>query len=128
MILKKTKWSTKNFFESFNFALNGIKYVFSSQRNIWIQTTFALISVALGFLFNISANEWIVLSLTIALVLFAEFINTAVETTIDLITEEYNQKAKIVKDVSAGAVLVTAFNSVIVGLIIFAERIINLIF
>lgn len=126
--MKKTKWSTKNFFESLKYALDGVKYVFNSQRNIWIQSVFAIIVVGLGMFFKISAIEWLVLSITIFLVIFAEFINTVVETTIDLITEEKNEKAKIAKDVAAGAVLITAINSIIVGLIIFAERLINLIF
>lgn len=127
-MLKKTKWTTKNFFESFKCALNGAKYVFTSQRNILIQNVIGIIIILLGIFFKISITEWIFLSLTIALVIFAEFVNTAVETTVDLITEEKNEKAKIAKDVSAGAVLITALNSIIVGLIIFAGRIINLIF
>lgn len=124
--MKKTKWTTKNFFESFKCALTGIKYVFTSQRNILIQLVFAIVVVLIGFLFRISYIEWVVLILTISLVLFAEFINTAIETTVDLITEEYNKKAKISKDISAGAVLITSINSIIVGIIIFGERIINL--
>lgn len=126
--MKKTKWTTKNFFESFKCALRGIKYGLSSQRNILIQLFFAILVVALGAFFKISKVEWVILSLTITLVLFAEFVNTAVETTIDLITEEYNEKAKLAKDIAAGGVLITAINSVIVGLVIFTGRIINLFF
>ena len=126
--MKKTKWATKNFWESFKYSINGVKYVFTTQRNIIIQLIFGILAVILGFVFKISLFEWLILSITIFLVLFAEFMNTAIETTIDLITEEYNEKAKIIKDVAAGAVLITALNSIIVGLIIFLERIIKLIF
>lgn len=126
--MKKTKWTTKNFFESFKCALNGIKYGLSSQRNLWIQSVIAIIAILLGIFFKISNLEWVVLSLTIAFVLFAELVNTAIETTVDLITEEFSEKAKFAKDVSAGAVLISAINSVVVGLIIFAGRIIDLIF
>ena len=126
--MKKTKWATKNFWESFKYSINGVKYVFTTQRNIIIQLIFGILAVILGFLFKISLFEWLILSITIFLVLFAEFMNTAIETTVDLITEEYNEKAKIIKDVAAGAVLITALNSIIVGLIIFLERIIKLIF
>lgn len=126
--MKKTKWATKNFWESFKCSVNGIKYVFTSQRNIIIQSLFGIMAIVLGFLFKISFGEWLALSITIFLVIFAECINTAIETTIDLITEDYNEKARIAKDVAAGAVLVTVINSIVVGLIIFAERIINLIF
>ncbi len=126
--MKKTKWATKNFWESFKYSINGVKYVFTTQRNIIIQLIFGILAVILGFVFKISLFEWLILSITIFLVLFAEFMNTAIETTVDLITEEYNEKAKIIKDVAAGAVLITAVNSIIVGLIIFLERIIKLIF
>lgn len=126
--MKKTKWATKNFWESFKYSINGVKYVFTTQRNIIIQLIFGILAVILGFVFKISLFEWLILSITIFLVLFAEFMNTAIETTIDLITEEYNEKAKIIKDVAAGAVLITAVNSIIVGLIIFLGRIIKLIF
>lgn len=126
--MKKTKWATKNFWESFKYSINGVKYVFTTQRNIIIQLIFGILAVILGVLFKISLFEWLILSITIFLVLFAEFMNTAIETTVDLITEEYNEKAKIIKDVAAGAVLITALNSIIVGLIIFLERIIKLIF
>ena len=126
--MKKTKWTTKNFFESLKCAFNGIKYIFSSQRNIYIQIIIAIIIVIMGFFFKISNVEWLILCLTISLVLFAEFVNTAIETAVDLVTEEYNEKAKIAKDVSAGAVLITALSSIIVGLIIFTEKIINIIF
>ena len=124
--MKKTKWTTKSFFKSFKCALNGIKYVFCSQRNILIQTVFAIIAITLGFVFKISLAEWGILSLTIAFVIFAECFNTAVETTVDLVTEDYNEKAKLAKDIAAGSVLISALNSIVVGLIIFAGRIINL--
>ena len=126
--MEKTKWSTKNFFESLKYAINGVKYVFRSQRNILIQSVFTLIAVLCGIFFRISAMEWCILSITIALVIFAELMNTAIETTIDLVTEEPNEKAKIAKDVAAGAVLITAVNSIIVGLVIFAGKLINIFF
>ena len=53
---------------------------------------------------------------------------TAVETVVDLVTEEYNEKAKIAKDVAAGAVLISAINSVAMGLIIFMDKILEMIF
>ena len=126
--MKKTKWATNNFFKSFKCALNGIIYVFTSQRNIIIQSLIGIIVILLGVFLKISVIEWLILTLTISLVFFAEFINTSIETTVDLITESYNEKAKAAKDIAAGAVVIMAVNSIIVGLIIFLERIINLMF
>lgn len=126
--MKHTKWATNNFWQSLKYAINGIKYVFLTQRNILIQSFIGITIIILGFSFNISKSEWLILVLTIFLVLFSEFINTAIETTVDLFTEEYNEKAKIAKDVAAGAVLITSINSIIIGIIIFSEKIINFIF
>lgn len=123
--MKNTKWSTSSFWMSFKCAINGIKYVFRTQRNIVIQVVLGFIAIVLGIFFKISNIEWLILSLTIALVLFAEFVNTAIETTVDLFTEEYNEKAKIAKDVAAGGVVITAINSIVVGVIILGEKIIN---
>lgn len=123
--MKNTKWSTSSFLKSFQYAINGVKYVLGTQRNILIQSVFGILAIALGFILKISAIDWLILSITIALVLFAEFVNTAIETTVDLFTEEYNEKAKIAKDVAAGGVVITAINSIVVGIIIFCERIIN---
>lgn len=72
----------------------------------------------MGLWLRLDIQQWAILVLTIALVLFAEMINTVVEAVVDLITEEQHSLAKVAKDVSAGAVLVTAIAAVLVGLLI----------
>jgi undecaprenol kinase/diacylglycerol kinase (ATP) len=72
----------------------------------------------MGLWLHLDALRWAVLALTIALVFFAEMVNTVTEAAIDLVTEEYHPLAKVAKDVSAGAVLVTALAAVVVGLLI----------
>ena len=67
--------------------------------------------------------EFIAVIITISAVITAEMINTAIEATVDLVTSEFNEKAKIAKDVAAGAVLVTAIFSVIIGFLIFYDRV-----
>ena len=67
---------------------------------------------------RLDAVRWAVLVLTISLVFFAEMVNTVVEAIVDLVTPEYHPLAKVAKDVSAGAVLVTAMAAVVVGLLI----------
>ena len=76
---------------------------------------------------KISKIEWIICVILFALVISAELINTAIETIVDMITMEKNEKAKIAKDVAAGAVLVNAIGSTIIGLIIFIPKIINIL-
>ena len=125
--MKKTKWHNTNFFQAMKYALNGIKYVYETQRNIIIQSIFAILAIICGILFKISKYEWIILTITIFFVIVAEFFNTAIETAVDLCTEEINEKAKNAKDVAAGAVLLTSFCSIIVGLIIFLPHLIAII-
>ena len=80
----------------------------------------------LGIVLKISGVEWAILALSVFLVLGTEMMNTAVEAAVDLYTEEYNEKAKIAKDVAAGAVVLTALNAVIVSYFLFADKIIEL--
>lgn len=125
---EKTKWHNKDFLKSFKFALSGIFYTISTQRNLKIQIIFALIAIILGLVLKISIIEWVILVFAILFVLFAEMMNTAIESTVDLFTEEFNEKAKIAKDVAAGAVLIASLNSVIVGALIYLEKILKFIF
>lgn len=121
------KWKNKNFGEAFINSIKGIGYTIKSELNIKIQLVFMCIVIIAGFVFRITPMEWGLLVLTIFMVLFAEMTNTAIETTVDMITEEYNEKAKIAKDVASGAVLLTAIMSIIIGLIIFLPKIIMFI-
>lgn len=86
------------------------------------------LTVAFGFIFKIENYEWLTLVIVIGFVFILEIINTAIETLVDLYTEEYHHLAKVAKDTAAGAVMVAAIMSVCVGLIIFLPKIINWFF
>lgn len=107
---------------SFRYAFAGIRYLLWTQRNAKVQAGLGLAAVALAFFLRIERTEWLVLILTIALVLAAEGVNTALEAVVDLASPAYHPLAKVAKDVAAGTVLLTAIASVIVGLILFLPR------
>ena len=111
---------------SFNYAINGIIETVRTQRNMKIHIFAALCVLLACFLFDVSKIEFLILAITITLVLGAEIINTAIEATIDMSTNHYHPLAKIAKNASAGAVLVTAVNALLVGYIIFWDKISNL--
>lgn len=111
---------------SFRYAFAGIRYLLWTQRNAKIHTAFGLIAVGLGFALRIERVEWLALVLTIAIVLAAEGVNTAVEAAVDLASPGLHPLAKIAKDVGAGTVLLTAIAAVIVGLILFLPRLLSL--
>ncbi len=104
---------------SFACALAGLEYAIRSQRNMRIHGVATLLAVMIGWLTAITKTEWLILMLTIAAVLIAELFNTALEALVDIVSPEYHPLAKVAKDTAAGAVLVAAIASLIVGGIIF---------
>lgn len=112
---------------SFHFAFAGLRYLLWTQRNAKIHTAIGVVAIALGFLLQIDRYEWLTLMLTIAIVLAAEGVNTAIEAVVDLASPDYHPLAKIAKDVGAGTVLLTAFAAVIVGLVLFLPHLLPLV-
>lgn len=120
-------FSIKERLKSFVYALNGIKYTLLTQHNFQIQITLALIAILLGFLLEISWLEWISIIIVIGMVLAAEIFNSSIEELTNLISPEKNKIAGIVKDISAGAVLILAISALITGTIIFLPKILALL-
>ncbi len=104
--------------DSFRYAFAGLSYALRTQRNTRIHLAIAVLVVAMGLWLQIPLTQWSVLALTIGVVLVGEMLNTVAETLVDLISPGYHPLAKVVKDVTAGAVLLTAIISVVVGLLI----------
>ncbi len=117
---------TGRLIDSFRFAINGIIEAYRKEQTFYIVSIITLIVVILGFILSISSLEWIVLILIIGIVLSLELVNTSIEATIDLVTPKYHPLAKIAKDTVAGAVLVSSLVSIILGLIIFLPKILDL--
>jgi diacylglycerol kinase len=109
---------SRNILESFRFAIVGLWYALRTQRNTRIHLSIAAAVVVVGLCLNLSHVQWAVLALTIGFVLVSEMLNTVAETLVDLISPGYHPLAKVVKDVTAGAVLLTAIVSVVVGLLV----------
>lgn len=125
-IYLKTQGKEK-FTKSVGHALDGIEYAINHERNIKIQIFIGIIASVLGFLLNISIIEWVVVILLIATILALELINTAIERTVDLVTKDYEELAKVAKDMAAGAVLVVSMFSVIIGVLIYIPKIIDVL-
>jgi diacylglycerol kinase len=109
---------SRNIVESFRFAFSGLWYALRTQRNTRIHLMIAAAVVALGVWLDLSFIQWAVLALTIGFVLVSEMLNTVAETLVDLVSPGYHPLARIIKDVTAGAVLLAATVSVIVGLLV----------
>ncbi len=127
MFKKKFKKSKPSLLKSFYYAFQGIKVNILTERNLAIHFCVMLLVIVFGFIFKISVTEWLICILLFGFVITLELMNTAIETVIDICMPEINPKAKLAKDTSAGAVLVVAIIAVIIGIIIFGPKILDLI-
>lgn len=105
--------------EGFRYALEGIVAVVRTQRHMRFHFFSVVLVLLMGLLFRLDKREMLVLLFTISIVLIAEMFNSAIEATVDLVTEEYHPKAKFAKDIAAGAVLVATLNAVVVAWVLF---------
>lgn len=108
-------------------CLDGISYVTKREKNFKREIALGIIALILSYILKIDKIEFIIILTMICLVLTTEIINTAIERTVDLVTKEYHELARIAKDVSAGSVLVTSIFALIIGIIIFIPKIITLL-
>jgi undecaprenol kinase/diacylglycerol kinase (ATP) len=113
--------------ESFSLAISGLRVAIKNEPNLRIHLTIAFLAVILAAFLKFNSNEWIILFFTIAFVLILELINTSLEALVDLVSPEIRYKAKIAKDVSAAAVLISAILSIIIGVILFLPKIFNIL-
>lgn len=115
-MLKKYKTSFAN-------ALRGIVYCIRTEKNMRIHLLFAIAAVFSAWFLRLAAYEWLAIIISIALVITLEMLNTAIERTVDLYTQNQHPLAKMAKDVAAGAVLVAALNALLVGAVVFLPKI-----
>lgn len=111
----------KKLAKSFRYAFEGVWYCIGHERNFRVHITAALLVCLIAPYYALNIQEKLLLSFTIALVLIMEMLNTALERLVNLVTEQRHPLAKIVKDVAAGMVLLSAFNAVFVGILLFAK-------
>jgi diacylglycerol kinase (ATP) len=111
--------------ESFNFAIEGVIHVLRTQRNMRLHFAAAVAVIVVAVAVGASKIELSVLLISIAFVLVAEMINTAVEGAIDAATTAFDPMAKLAKDIAAGAVLIASVNAVAVGYLVFAGKAAN---
>lgn len=104
--------------QSFRYAFAGWWYVIRTQKNAWIHALISVAVLLVAFWLRLAPRDWAVLILTIAMVWSAEFLNTALEAVVDLVSPSHHPLAKVGKDVAAAAVLIAAMASVIIGVLI----------
>lgn len=111
--------------KSFSFAIYGIRTAVKQERNIRIHLIISLFVIAAAFTFSLSSIEWLFIIFAIGGMIALEMINSAIERTVDLVTQDIHPLAKQAKDLAAGAVFIYAIMSVIIGIIIFVPYILR---
>lgn len=124
--MKNERFSIKSRSDSFRYAFNGLVSLLKYEHNSRIHLFAAIMAIIAAIVLKVSIPEWCLLFIVIGLVFAAELINTSIESLGDEIDSNQNEKIKIAKDLSAGAVFVTAIISAIVGGFIFIPKILSL--
>jgi diacylglycerol kinase (ATP) len=125
MVNDQKSFSLKKRLKSFVYAFEGISRFFKTEHNAIIHLVATLVVVFFGTWLSITKTEWLMIIIAIGFVFCAEIFNTAVEKLADEITRDYSEPVKRIKDLSAAAVLVSAFTAAIIGLIIFIPPILE---
>jgi len=115
------KFSCRKLCQSFKYALVGIKQILK-QQNFCLMILLAILTLILAWLLKISYLEWLIIILLIGLVLSLEIFNTTVEELLDFINPDSSPKVKMIKDLSAGAVLIACLSALAIGLLIFLPK------
>jgi diacylglycerol kinase len=123
--MKDEKFSLARRLKSFGPAFRGIWAAFKTQHNFRIHMLAMIVVINGGFFFKLSLAEWSLVVVALGLVLAAELINTAIEWLVDLVSPDYSEKAGIIKDVAAGAVLLAALIAVIIAALVFLPKILK---
>ncbi|WHY76168.1 diacylglycerol kinase family protein [Neobacillus sp. WH10] len=111
---------------SFSFAFSGILLALRTERNMRIHFISSIFVLLVSFYFSITKIEWVFILFAIGGMFALELLNTAIERVVDLVTAEYHPLAKQAKDLAAGAVLIYAALSVVIGIVIFLPYVLNL--
>ena len=120
--MKKRDFSFRDRVKSFEYAWNGLKILVKEEHNAWIHLAGLIGAVLFSFYFRLTTLEWVAILLTIGNVFAFELINTSIENVADFISPDRHDQIKKIKDLSAGAVLVSAIIAILVGLIIFLPK------
>lgn len=123
--MKSNSFKLMDRVKSLKFAVNGIKLLLKNEHNARVHLLIALIVIIASYVFSIDAAEFMFIIISIGLVFIVELLNTAIENIANFVEPKSNEKIGEIKDYAAGAVLVSAIVSIIIGLIIFIPKILN---
>lgn len=116
---------TRSLGESFRCAVQGVLFVLKTERNMVLHFLAAVLVLLIAALLRVTPLELVCLTLTISAVLVCELVNTALEILCDVVCADLDPRIKRVKDIAAGAVLISAISALVVGIVVMGPRIIS---
>ena len=122
----KKQFGFKRIISSIDNSWNGLKAAYKNEQSVYIHLACTIVLLLFSFLLNVSTTEWLIIIAIIGLTLVVELINTAIESTVDLVTKEFHPLAKVAKDTASAAEFVLTITSVIIVLMIFIPNIMEL--
>ena len=124
--MKEERFSLRRRLQGFRYAFRGVGLLLRYEHSAWIQAAIGICNLTGGFLLGISGMEWVAVIFATGTVLAAEAFNSAIEKLADIVSPEYNEAIRCIKDVAAGAVLLTAIAAALIGIIIFLPKLMAL--
>ena len=123
---KKEVSLVRNVLNKCKYSYQGLAYCFQNESSFLIEAICACLVIIMGIIFDITFLEWVIAFGSLCLITIIELINTAIEATVDMVTEEYNEYAKIAKDCGSAATGIMTLLAILVNLIIFVPYFIKL--
>lgn len=119
-------YGIKRFFKSIKYSIQGLLYSYRYEQSFWIHGFATILAIILGIIFHIKLSEWALIFIALGIILSLELINTAIEATVDLVTNEIHPLAKIAKDCGSAASFVMAIVSIVISLFVFGPYFLEL--
>jgi diacylglycerol kinase len=113
------------FYKSLGHALDGVKAAFIDEPNLQFHVFAGIMAVVTALILHFNDEKLAILILTITFVIILELINTIIEEIVNIISPDFSQKAKLIKDMSAAVVLISAFSAILVGILLFVPSILQ---
>ena len=124
---KKKQFGFKRILSSIKNSWNGLKAAYKNEQSVYIHLVCTVILLLLSFLLEISLTQWLIIIAIIGLTLVVELLNTAIESTVDLVTKDFHPLAKIAKDTASAAEFILTISAFIISLMIFIPKIMGLL-
>ena len=122
---KDSKFSIHSRLKSFKYSFAGVIDFFKTEHNAWLHLLATICVIILAVILEVTRTEAIALIIVVAFVWVSEMLNTCIEKAMDLISEEYHPKIKVIKDLAAGAVLIAAIAALLTGILVFVPKFIH---